>query len=181
MRNFGIGRGGNPDIGTRMNSKQPEHPRHGLHMLRLLCVVQHEQHATAGQQAARQGTGERLDAPSAPPALSRLYVGERITSPQSDRLLVALEGGRHVPAGVHGVGVVSRPPARARPRRRVQSEYVWHGGGVTGGRGILVGSAAGRDHAGFVGEHDRLNAVAQAELGQDAGDVRLHRCLGQVH
>jgi hypothetical protein len=30
------------------------------------------------------------------------------------------------------------PPARALPRRRVQSEYDWHGGGLTGCRGILV-------------------------------------------
>ena len=34
---------------------------------------------------------------------------------------------------------------------------------------------AGPDDAGFVGEHDGLDAVAQAELGQHAGDVGLDR------
>ena len=33
------------------------------------------------------------------------------------------------------------------------------------------------DDAGLVGEHDRLDAVAEAELHQDARDVRLHRRL----
>ena len=34
------------------------------------------------------------------------------------------------------------------------------------------------DDARFVGEHDGLHAVAQAELHQDACDVRLHGRLG---
>ena len=32
---------------------------------------------------------------------------------------------------------------------------------------------------GFVGEHDGLDAVAEAELGQDPANVDLHRALGQ--
>jgi signal transduction histidine kinase len=38
---------------------------------------------------------------------------------------------------------------------------------------------SGNDESGLVGEHDRLHAVAQAELGQDARDVRLDRVLGE--
>jgi cytochrome P450 len=38
--------------------------------------------------------------------------------------------------------------------------------------------AAGRDKSGFVGEHDCLGAVSQAELGQDALDVALGRLGG---
>ena len=39
---------------------------------------------------------------------------------------------------------------------------------------------AGRDQRGLVGEHDGLNAVAQAELGQDPADVDLDGPGGQV-
>jgi len=38
--------------------------------------------------------------------------------------------------------------------------------------------AAGADQAGLVGQDDRLDAVAQAQLGQNAADVRLHGRLG---
>ena len=40
-----------------------------------------------------------------------------------------------------------------------------------------LGRAAGDRHPGLVREHDRLDAVAQAELHQHARDVRLHRRL----
>ena len=33
------------------------------------------------------------------------------------------------------------------------------------------------DDAGFVGEHDGLDAVAEAEFHQHSGDVGLHRCF----
>ncbi len=42
----------------------------------------------------------------------------------------------------------------------------------------MVGARWG-DQAGFVGEHDGLDADAQAELGQDPADVNLHWALGQ--
>ena len=35
------------------------------------------------------------------------------------------------------------------------------------------------NQAGVVGENDRLDAVAQAELAQDAGDVRLDGGLAE--
>src|ERR1700733_10639257 len=41
-------------------------------------------------------------------------------------------------------------------------------------------SASGGDEAGLVGEHHRLDAVTEAELGQDPADVHLDRSLGQV-
>ena len=62
-------------------------------------------------------------------------------------------------------------------------------GGAAGGqhfrprvisRGNGHGSAAsGAGQAGLVGEDDRLDPVAQAELGQDPGDVGLHRRLAE--
>ena len=44
----------------------------------------------------------------------------------------------------------------------------------------LPSGVAGRDDAGFVGEHHRLHAVAEAELVQHGPDVRLDRALAQV-
>src|SRR5829696_4179484 len=38
----------------------------------------------------------------------------------------------------------------------------------------------GLEEPGLVGEYDRLNAVAKAELLEDVGDVGLHRCLADV-
>ena len=40
-------------------------------------------------------------------------------------------------------------------------------------------SAAGGDQAGLVGEDDGLDAVAQAQFREDAGDVGLHRRLAE--
>ena len=39
---------------------------------------------------------------------------------------------------------------------------------------------AGGDHPVVVGEHDRRGPVADAELAEDAADVRLHGRLGDV-
>ena len=39
---------------------------------------------------------------------------------------------------------------------------------------------AGPHDAGFVGQHDHLDPVAQSELGQDAGDVAFHRGIAEV-
>src|SRR5205809_1424800 len=48
------------------------------------------------------------------------------------------------------------------------------------GRGINhLGSVAGADDPRLVGEHHRLDAVAQAELAQDPGDVALDRRLAE--
>src|SRR5262249_60431945 len=41
--------------------------------------------------------------------------------------------------------------------------------------------AARLDEAGFVGEHDGLDAVAEVKLGQYPPDVDLDGSLGQVH
>jgi hypothetical protein len=41
----------------------------------------------------------------------------------------------------------------------------------------LLGGAAGGDRPGFVGEDDGLDAVSEAELGQQVGDVGLDRGL----
>jgi hypothetical protein len=35
------------------------------------------------------------------------------------------------------------------------------------------------DQAALVGEHDGLDAIPHAELGEDPGDVRLHRRLAE--
>jgi hypothetical protein len=40
-----------------------------------------------------------------------------------------------------------------------------------------VSLLAGTDEPGFVGEHDRLHAVAKPKLHQNAGDVSLGRVL----
>ncbi len=39
---------------------------------------------------------------------------------------------------------------------------------------------AGPHDAGFVGQHDHLDPVAQSEFGQDAGDVAFHRGITEV-
>ena len=49
---------------------------------------------------------------------------------------------------------------------------------------VRLAGAVGRGRPGgyqpgFVGEHDGLDAVTQAELGQDPADMNLHRALGQ--
>jgi hypothetical protein len=41
-------------------------------------------------------------------------------------------------------------------------------------------SAARRDQAGFVGQHDGLDPVAEVELGEYPPDVNLDRALRQV-
>src|SRR5580700_11412014 len=50
---------------------------------------------------------------------------------------------------------------------------------VAGPVGLVGRGGAWGDQAGFVGEDDGLDAVAEAELGQDAADVDLHGALGQ--
>jgi hypothetical protein len=45
--------------------------------------------------------------------------------------------------------------------------------------GFLGCDGPGSYQPGFVREHDGLDAVAQAELGQDPADVNLHCALGQ--
>jgi len=45
--------------------------------------------------------------------------------------------------------------------------------------GFLRWGCPGGYQPGFVGEHDGLDAVAQAELGQDPSDVNLHCAFGQ--
>src|SRR5947208_9245257 len=42
------------------------------------------------------------------------------------------------------------------------------------------GVRSGGDEAGLVGDHDELDAVSRAQLGEDAGDVRLDRQGAQV-
>src|SRR5260221_865248 len=41
-------------------------------------------------------------------------------------------------------------------------------------------SAAGRDQAGLVGQHDGLDTVAEVELGQDPADMDRDGAFGQV-
>src|SRR4051795_7364756 len=50
----------------------------------------------------------------------------------------------------------------------------------TGSDPEAVGSRPGLHQAVLVGEHDRLDPVAEPELAQHLGDVRLHRLRGDV-
>src|SRR5258708_1515223 len=49
------------------------------------------------------------------------------------------------------------------------------GGGRSPQGALRESLRSGRDEAGLVGDHDELDAVSRAELGEDAGDVRLDR------
>src|SRR5262249_56093498 len=49
-----------------------------------------------------------------------------------------------------------------------------------GGAGDGGSRAAGLDEAGFVGQHDGLDAVAEVKLGQYPPDVDLDGSVGQV-
>jgi hypothetical protein len=60
------------------------------------------------------------------------------------------------------------------------SARLWIGGGgaaagrLGGSWAPAAGGLAGRDEAGFAGEHDGLNAVSECELAEDAFDMRLY-------
>ncbi len=68
----------------------------------------------------------------------------------------------------YGLG---QPSHRGGARRMLGR--IWAVGAVSGGR-------AWPHDASLVGEDDYLHAVAQAELGEDAGDVAFHGCLTEV-
>ena len=51
---------------------------------------------------------------------------------------------------------------------------------LAGGSAGSAGPVPGFDQAGLVSQDDGLHAVAQAQLAQQAVDVRLDGCLGQV-
>src|SRR5579884_130930 len=86
----------------------------------------------------------------------------------------------------HLVIAVLPSPGRRHARLRPVERNVSPGRPVVVGRiedfasSVRLISAAGRDQARLVGEDHRLDAVAQAELGQEVGDVGLDRRLADV-
>jgi hydrogenase maturation protein HypF len=74
-------------------------------------------------------------------------------------------GGRRTPRSAEATRARTAPAAAERRRHLVRP-----GRDRRGARRL----AGGVEEPGLVGEHDRLHAVAEAELGEDVRDVRLH-------
>src|SRR5215471_7058898 len=79
-------------------------------------------------------------------------------------------------ATTRAAGYAARPTGHCL--RGVPGPGPWQEAGGAGDSGSL---AAGFDEAGFVGQDDGLDAVAEVELGQYPPDVDLDGSLGQVH
>ena len=84
------------------------------------------------------------------------------------------------PYGLKGVGEppnISTPPAVVAALRAATGEAARADPGAP--RAHRLAAPQAQTSAGLVGEHDRLDAVAQAELGQHVGDVGLDRRVAE--
>ena len=80
----------------------------------------------------------------------------------------------------HDRGARHDDAVRRRGRSEGRLRARGRGAAAAGARRVVANSmrSAGRDEAGLVGVDHRLHAVAEVELLEDAGDVRLRRRLG---